>query len=199
MEEFIVNNNLFYEYAVNHNALYDSNQVTFGTLYSNQPDFDMYNNIEYKSNYSKDINNSMINLEDTQHRDIIENESSDCIRRCTLVCEHYRKPDATKSKDSKKKTTSKHVGYIWQINLSCLEKDNPHKMESLEFTTNMVRDVEFYVRKMNCSSQQIHKALEKKYSVKVYMPVLHRALTDNETKKAHIWILQQIKKATLEA
>ncbi|CAG8590718.1 37686_t:CDS:2 [Gigaspora margarita] len=71
--------------------------------------------------------------------------------------------------------------------------------ENLEFTINMVKDVEFYVTKMNCSPQQICKALEEKYLVKIYMPVLHWALTDDETKEAHTWILQQIKKVTFEA
>ncbi|CAG8853100.1 39696_t:CDS:2, partial [Gigaspora margarita] len=142
--KFVVNNDLFYEHVVNHNALYDSNQVTFGTLYSNQPDFDIHNDVEYESDYP---DNSMINLEGAQHGDIIENKneelkvyvmfrdwdyamtkiekyrkrqgfktrcycvdrSSNCIRRRMLVCEHYGKPDMTKSKDPKKETTSKRV------------------------------------------------------------------------------------------
>ncbi|CAG8584903.1 9948_t:CDS:2 [Cetraspora pellucida] len=139
--------------------------------------------------------------------------SNNIIRRCTLVCEHFGQPEATKSKGKKKETTSKCVGCIWQINLSCSEKNNPHKFvyvtklidehknhtldhahydfqESLEFTVDMIKDVEFFVTKINCSSQQIHKALEEKYSVKIFMPVLYRA---------HVWILQQIKKATFEA
>ncbi|CAG8847109.1 26308_t:CDS:2, partial [Gigaspora margarita] len=37
--------------------------------------------------------------------------SNGAIRRRTLVCEHYSQPEATKSKDPKKVTTSKHVGF----------------------------------------------------------------------------------------
>ncbi|CAG8854201.1 17462_t:CDS:1, partial [Gigaspora margarita] len=125
--------------------------------------------------------------------------SNNIIRRRTLVCEHFGQPEATKSKDKKKETTSKRVGCIWQINLSCPEKNNPHKVvyvtklidehknhtlnrahydfqESLEFTVDMIKDVEFFVTKMNCSPQQIRKALEEKHSVKIYMPVLHRVI-----------------------
>ncbi|CAG8551943.1 34252_t:CDS:2 [Racocetra persica] len=76
--------------------------------------------------------------------------------RRTLVCEHFGQPEATKSKGKKKKTTSKH--------------------ESLEFMVDMIKDVEFFVTKMNCSPQQIHKALEEKYSVKIFMPVLYRVI-----------------------
>ncbi|CAG8840854.1 43166_t:CDS:2, partial [Gigaspora margarita] len=173
--------------------------------------------------------------------------SSDCIRRCMLVCEHYGKPDVTKSKDPKKETTSKRKHKNHK-----LDRVHFNFQESLEFTMDMVRDIEFYVRKMNCSSQQIRKALEEKYSPSIqriiekkeidprwYIEVdwdphskcLRRlfymlsdqiewwlkfgnvilndntattnhydmALTDDETKEAHTWILQQIKKATLEA
>ncbi|CAG8774295.1 9681_t:CDS:2 [Gigaspora margarita] len=100
--------------------------------------------------------------------------SNNIIRRRTLVCEHFGQPEATKSKDKKKETTSKRIGCIWQINLSCPKKNNSHK-ESLEFTVDMINDIEFFVTKMNCSPQQIHKALEKKHSVKIYMPVLYQA------------------------
>ncbi|CAG8823037.1 21921_t:CDS:1, partial [Gigaspora margarita] len=54
--------------------------------------------------------------------------SNNIIRRRTLVCEHFSQPEATKSKDKKKETTSKRIGCIWQINLSCPEKNNPHKV-----------------------------------------------------------------------
>ncbi|CAG8844107.1 13631_t:CDS:2, partial [Gigaspora margarita] len=108
-------------------------------------------------------------------------------------------PETTKSKDKKKEMTSKCVRYIWQINLSYPEKNNSHKVvyvtklvdehknhtldrahydfqESLEFTVDMIKDVEFFVTKMKYSSQQIHKALEEKHSVKIYMPILHRVI-----------------------
>ncbi|CAG8847721.1 30678_t:CDS:1, partial [Racocetra persica] len=42
-------------------------------------------------------------------------------------CEHFGQPDATKSKDQKKETTTKRVGCTWQINLLCPEKENPNK------------------------------------------------------------------------
>ncbi|CAG8783329.1 8153_t:CDS:2, partial [Cetraspora pellucida] len=126
-------------------------------------------------------------------------KSNETIRRRTLVCEHYGKPEATKNKNPEKETSSKRVGCTWQVNLLCPEKNNPHKVvyvtklidehknhdldrehydfqESLEFTTDMVNDVEFFVTKMNCSPQQIHKALEEKYCVKIYMLVLHRII-----------------------
>ena len=117
------------------------------------------------------------------------------VRRRTLVCEYFGHLEATKSKDPRKETTTKRVGCIQQINLSCPEKDNPHKLiyvaklinehknhdldqvcynfqKNITFTTEMTEDVKFFVTKMNCSPQQIRKALEEKYFVKVYMPVL---------------------------
>ncbi|CAG8705123.1 22185_t:CDS:2, partial [Cetraspora pellucida] len=183
----------------------------------------------------------------------VEKSKNGDIQRCMLVCEHFGQPEIMKSKDPKKKTTSKCIGCTWQINLSCLEKENPHKIiyitklvdehknhdldlsrynfqENIEFTTEMIQD-------------QVRKALEEKYFIKIYMPVLHRkeadpqwyvqvdwdsnskatnhyemalslflvvdnhlssrlvaqALTDDETKEMHSWILQQIKKATHDA
>ena len=125
----------------------------------------------------------------------IEKLKNEEVRRCMLVCEHFGHLEATKSKDSRKETTTKRVECIWQINLSCLEKDNPHKLvyvaklinehknhdldqarynfqENITFTMEMTEDVKFFVTKMNCSPQQIRKALEEKYFVKAYMPVL---------------------------
>ncbi|CAG8798344.1 6406_t:CDS:2, partial [Racocetra persica] len=90
-------------------------------------------------------------------------------------CEHFRQPEATKSKNQKKETTTKRVGYTWQINLSCPEKENPNK-ENVAFTKEIIEDVKFFVTKMNCNPQQIRKALEEKYYVKVYMPVLWQVI-----------------------
>ncbi|CAG8845650.1 33180_t:CDS:1, partial [Racocetra persica] len=45
-----------------------------------------------------------------------------------MICEHFGQPEATKSKDSKKETTTKRVGCTWQINLSCPKKENPNKV-----------------------------------------------------------------------
>ena len=121
------------------------------------------------------------------------------VRRRTMVCEHFGHFEATKSKDPKKETTTKRVGCIWQINLSCPEKDNPNKLvyvaklinehknhnldqarynfqENIIFITEITEDVKFFETKMNCSPQQIHKALEEKYFVKVYMPVLQQVI-----------------------
>ncbi|CAG8822999.1 16636_t:CDS:1, partial [Racocetra persica] len=86
-----------------------------------------------------------------------------------------------------------------QINLSCPEKENPNKVvyisklinehqnheldqarynfqENVAFTKEMIEDVKFFVTKMNCNPQQIRKALEEKYYVKVYMPVLRQVI-----------------------
>ncbi|CAG8798446.1 44902_t:CDS:2 [Gigaspora margarita] len=215
------------------------------------------------------------------------------VDKCTIVCEHFGRPESTKSKDSNKETTSKHIECTWQINLLCPKRNNSNKIvyvaklvneyknhkldfarynfhDNIAFTTEMIEDVEFFVKKMNCNSQQICRAIEEKYFVKVYMQVLipiiqqfcsklhdqtndasrlyeellskkdadpqwyvqlifcdivlnnntsatnhyemtlslflvvdnHlssqlvvQALKDNKTKEAHIWILQQIKKA----
>ncbi|CAG8856565.1 16116_t:CDS:2, partial [Gigaspora margarita] len=68
--------------------------------------------------------------------------------------------------------------------------------ESLEFTADMVRDVEFYMRKMNCSPQQICKALEEKYSVKVNMPVLYQPSIQRIIEKKEIdprWYVECLK------
>ncbi|CAG8843968.1 24203_t:CDS:1, partial [Gigaspora margarita] len=89
-------------------------------------------------------------------------------------CEHFGQPEITKSKNPKKETMSKRVGCTWQINLSCPEKENLHKIicitklvdehrnhklnlshynfqKNIEFTTEMIQDVEFYIKTMNCS------------------------------------------------
>ncbi|CAG8480172.1 10458_t:CDS:2 [Scutellospora calospora] len=91
--------------------------------------------------------------------------------------------------------------------------------ESLEFTVDMIKEVEFFVTKMKYSSQQIYKALEENYSVKIYIPVLYwviqqfRSKSYDQTndashlyeellKKKEIdsrWYVEQIKKVTSEA
>ncbi|CAG8794878.1 14928_t:CDS:2, partial [Cetraspora pellucida] len=50
------------------------------------------------------------------------------VQRCTIVCEHFGCPEQTKSKNSQNKTTSKHIGCTWQINISYPEKENPHRL-----------------------------------------------------------------------
>ncbi|CAG8772436.1 2228_t:CDS:2, partial [Gigaspora margarita] len=80
----------------------------------------------------------------------------------------FEKREEFKVKDPKKKTTTKRIGCIWQINLSCPEKDNSHKLvyiaklinehrnheldqehynfqKNIAFTTEMTEDVKFFV------------------------------------------------------
>ncbi|CAG8725732.1 23632_t:CDS:2, partial [Cetraspora pellucida] len=121
----------------------------------------------------------------TRHLRVKKLENSD-VRRCTIVCEHFGCPKQTKSKNLQNKTTSKCIGCTWQINISCPEKENPYRLiyitkivdkhknyelnllyytfqESLKFSEKMLKDIEFYMKKMNCSPQQIRKALEESY------------------------------------
>ncbi|CAG8570491.1 5471_t:CDS:2 [Scutellospora calospora] len=134
MEEFVINNNMLYKLAVNHNALYDNNQ----------PKNKSNDAINFEgANYENTIDQEWSYIVDDHAMNEIEKygkkqgfktccyyveKSNNCIQRCMLVCEHYRKPEATKSKDLKKETTSKCIGCTWQINLLCSEKNNPHKI-----------------------------------------------------------------------
>ncbi|CAG8720578.1 2240_t:CDS:2 [Gigaspora margarita] len=317
-DEITINSDALYGFAstsasTSYNNILGDNFVN-NILYGYQNEINV-SDILYNTNQTRYENDDMMNYEDTQHENIIENDRFQLINkdpqseelRMNIVFRSWdhtineiesmgRDKDlrciatSTKSKDQKKETTSKCIGCTWQINLSCLEKNNSNKIiyitklvkehknhdldhkyfefwENLEVTLDMVKDVEFYLTKMNCSPQQIRKALEEKYSVKIYMPVLHwvikrfhskpndqandasylyeellkkkklildgdvilndntaatnhyemalslflevdnhlssrlvaQALTDDETKEAHTWILQQIKKATFEA
>ncbi|CAG8701225.1 12683_t:CDS:1 [Gigaspora margarita] len=113
------------------------------------------------------------------------------IQRCTIVCEYF----GTKSKDLNKETIFKCIEYTWQINLLCSERKIPNKIvyvaklvnkhknyeldlayynfyNNIAFTTEMTKDIEFFVKKMNCNSQQIHRSIEEKYFVKIYIQVL---------------------------
>ncbi|CAG8824579.1 583_t:CDS:2, partial [Cetraspora pellucida] len=105
----------------------------------------------------------------------VEKSKNSDIRRCTLVCEHFGQPEITKSKDPKKETTSKHIGFDEHKNHD-LDLLHYNFQENIEFTTEMIQNVEFYVKTMNCSPQQVCKALEEKYFIKIYMPVLHRVI-----------------------
>ncbi|CAG8844863.1 7615_t:CDS:2, partial [Racocetra persica] len=93
-----------------------------------------------------------------------------------MVCEHFGQPEATKSKDQKKKTTTKRVGYTWQINLSCPEKKNPNKVIYISKLINKHQNHELDQARYNFQENQIRKALEEKYYVKVYMPVLRQVI-----------------------
>ncbi|CAG8844849.1 33730_t:CDS:2, partial [Gigaspora margarita] len=231
-KEYAVNDNALYEFAITDSTSYNniqSNYTINDILYNDQSKLDVIRDFLHQDNHK---GKDMMNFESTKHKNLMAYDcyhlindgaqvekygskqefkihcyqverSNNIIRRRTLVCEYFGQPEATKSKDKKKKTTSKHVGCIWQINLSCPEKNNLHKVvyvtklidehknytfdhahydfqESLEFIVDMINDIEFFITKMNCSPQQIRKALEEKHSVKIYMPVLH-------------WVIQQFR------
>ncbi|CAG8677684.1 22495_t:CDS:2, partial [Racocetra persica] len=94
------------------------------------------------------------------------------VQRHTIVYEHFGCPEQMKSKNSQNKTTSKHIGFDKHKNH---ELNPPYRnfQESLKFSEKMLKDIEFYVKKMNCSPQQICKALEESYPEHtIYMPML---------------------------
>ncbi|CAG8772087.1 4171_t:CDS:2, partial [Gigaspora margarita] len=93
------------------------------------------------------------------------------IRRRTIVCEHYRQPEVTKSKDPKKEATSKHVGCIWQINLSCSERKNPYKIIYITKLVNKHKN-----HNLDKALYNFRENMEGKYFTKVYMPVLQRVI-----------------------
>ncbi|CAG8808547.1 8306_t:CDS:2, partial [Racocetra persica] len=63
--------------------------------------------------------------------------------------------------------------------------------ENIAFTKEMTDDVEFFVTKMNCSPQQIRKALEEKYfdqtndASKLYQELLNKKEADP---RWYIWV-----------
>ncbi|CAG8639483.1 11721_t:CDS:2, partial [Racocetra persica] len=203
-EEFTVSNDALYDFSVTDDASYENIWGVNDILYNKQSQFDV-SNVLYMNDQTEYENNDMMNCEGAQH-DMINCEgaqhdmtNSEGTQHDMMNCEGVQSdmPESTKSKDTEKETTSKRIGCIWQINLSCLEKNNPYKIvyvtklidehknhsldraryqfrENLEFIVNMAKEIKFFVTKMNCSPQQIRKALEKKYSVKIYMPVLHQ-------------------------
>ncbi|CAG8798567.1 24586_t:CDS:2 [Cetraspora pellucida] len=177
---------------------------------------DKYHNYEPEKNITKDANNDyeiqkVFNSWDVAIEEIekyacrkgfgtrrlyVEKLENGDVQRHTIVCEHFGCPEQTKSKNPQNKTTSKCIGCTWQINISCLEKENPYRLiyvtkivdkhknhelnlpyrtfqESFKFSEKMLKNIEFYVKKMNCSLQQICKALEESYpEYTIYMPVL---------------------------
>ncbi|CAG8774637.1 19440_t:CDS:2, partial [Racocetra persica] len=111
----------------------------------------------------------------------------------TIVCKHYSWSQKTKCKNQNK-YVSKCIGCIWQINISCPEKENSHKyvyiikiidkhenyelnlsylsfQESLDFPKNILKDIEFYIKKMDCSPQQIRVAKKKEENLCWYVAV----------------------------
>ncbi|CAG8599363.1 42117_t:CDS:2, partial [Gigaspora margarita] len=123
------------------------NDLVFNdTLYNSQTQFGAVSNALYdddnKNNYE---NNDIVDYEGDWNYVMKEvkkyrskrgfniccyhvERSNSTIQRRTLVCEYYGQPEATKSKNPKKVTISKHVGYTWHINLSYPEKNNSHKV-----------------------------------------------------------------------
>ncbi|CAG8496689.1 1_t:CDS:2 [Racocetra persica] len=105
-----------------------------------------------------------------------------------MVCEHFGQPEMTKSKDPKKETTTKRIGCTWQINLSYPEKENPNKIVYIAKLINEHKNHDLnqarynfqkniaFTKEMIDDPQQIHKALEEKYFVKVYMPILRQVI-----------------------
>ncbi|CAG8852538.1 44557_t:CDS:1, partial [Gigaspora margarita] len=189
------------EYSINSNVLNNMNQVEYEANSIENIESNIYEELQEGMSF-RNWNHAIEEIEKYEKRHgfrmrcyCIEKFKNGDIRRRTIVCEHYEQPKVTKSKDPKKEATFKHVGYTWQINLSCPERENPHKIiyitklvnehknhnldkalydfrENIKFTLAMINDVKFFVKKMNCNPQQIRKALEEKYFTKVYIPVL---------------------------
>ncbi|CAG8748571.1 18927_t:CDS:2, partial [Racocetra persica] len=83
----------------------------------------------------------------------VEKLDNSDIRRYTIVCEHFDRPEQTKNKNPQNKTTSKRIGFDKNKNH---ELNPPYRtfQESLKFSEKMFKDIEFYVKKMNCKIQR---------------------------------------------
>ncbi|CAG8779498.1 25490_t:CDS:2 [Gigaspora margarita] len=148
-------------------TLYENNQFEFDPENQNENNF-VVNSEAYQKEfqidatfYEWDYANDRLDTLYTKHN-ISNNLKNSNILRYTTVCEHFGQPKMTKSKDLKKETTTKQIGCMWQKNIA--------------FTKEITDDVKFFVTKMNCSLQQIYKALEEKYFVKVYIPILQQVI-----------------------
>ncbi|CAG8821780.1 4877_t:CDS:2, partial [Gigaspora margarita] len=189
-EKFAVNDDSLYKFAAFNNTSYNTIQddlVFNDTLYNSQTQFGAVSNALYDDNdQNNHENDDVIDYEAANEYDIPE------LGSCN---ERSRKPEATKSKDPKKVTTSKCVGCTWQINLSCSEKNNPHKVvyitklidehknhelnkahydfqENLEFTVDMVKDIEFF-----CNQNEVQSSANSQSSQReVFCNDLHASV-----------------------
>ncbi|CAG8738658.1 3151_t:CDS:2, partial [Racocetra persica] len=199
-EEFTVSNDALYDFSVTNDTSYENIQGVNDILYNKQSQFDV-SAVLYMNDQTEYENNDMINCEGAQH-DMINCEGAqhdmmncegtqhdmmNCegvqsdmvdewcqlINKGTQVCEHYGQPESTKSKDTEKETTSKRIGCIWQINLSCLEKNNPYK---IVYVTKLIDEHKNH--SLDRARYQFRENL--KFTVnmakEIYMPVLHRII-----------------------
>ncbi|CAG8781940.1 13258_t:CDS:2, partial [Racocetra persica] len=152
MEEFVVNNNILYELAVNHNALYDNNQVNFSineALYDNQTEFDIHNDVVYEIGQPGNKNNNVINFEDANYENTINQKWSYIVDDIHWFVNIMESPRPQKARIQRRKPL---------LNALVDEHTN-HNLdrERFDFLENL-------------------EALEEKYFLKVYMPVLHRVI-----------------------
>ncbi|CAG8737998.1 13290_t:CDS:2, partial [Cetraspora pellucida] len=131
-------------------ALYNNSQVVDISTSSNVPN--NMNQTDYKKK-------EMENLEGHQHYELQEG----------LMFHNWKHAMNEIKKYEKRKGFRTCCYHIEKLK---------NEEKNITFTTEMTKDIKFFVTKINCSPQQICKALEEKYFVKVYMPVLRQKEVD---------------------
>ncbi|CAG8806169.1 35794_t:CDS:2 [Gigaspora margarita] len=142
----------------------------FDELYTNNhTEYDVISDILYPNEYNMNIKNN-------QYYEL----------------QHFGQPKATKSKNPKKETPTKCIGYTWQINLLCPKKDNPFKTIYIAKLVN---------KHKNHNLDQAHYNFQKNIAFtkeitentndasKLYEELLNKKEVDPQ------WYVQQIKKA----
>ncbi|CAG8807811.1 17934_t:CDS:1 [Racocetra persica] len=127
----------------------------------------------------------------------VEKTSNRTIRKRTMLCEHSGKYKP-KNMQLTKETSTKYIKYLWHVNLSQPQKNNPnenvyittldnshnHNLSSYrtkffndsELSQEMYDRVEFYVNTVKLKPLQIQRALRKEFSDhKVYLSEIHKA------------------------
>ncbi|RIB10344.1 hypothetical protein C2G38_2206398 [Gigaspora rosea] len=123
-------------------TLYTEHDISNNVLYQNAYERNDIENFEHNQHHELQVgmmfldwNHAISEIKKYEKRQgfkprlyHIEKLKNSDIRRRTIVGKHFGQPEMTKSKDPKKETTTKQIGCTWQVNLSCLEKENPNKI-----------------------------------------------------------------------